>query len=67
MDGVQTAEDSTGPYLGASGETYIGMWDIRPWKPFQGIIDDVRIYTRALSADEVAWLGGVTEPFDKPF
>jgi len=34
---------------------------------FLGMIDDVRIYDRALSWAEIAWLGGVTEPFDEPF
>ena len=36
-------------------------------RPFYGTIDDVRIYSRALSGAEIAWLGGVTVPFDKPF
>jgi hypothetical protein len=30
-------------------------------------IDDVRIYGRALSQEEIAWLAGRTKPFDKPF
>jgi len=34
---------------------------------FQGIIDDVRIYDRALTSGEIAWLGGVTAPFEEPF
>ncbi|MCH7557674.1 MAG: discoidin domain-containing protein [Planctomycetes bacterium] len=34
---------------------------------FDGIIDDVRIYDYALSLEDVAWLAGRTEPFDKPF
>jgi len=51
IDGVQTAEDSGAPYLGASGETRIGMWNNNQW--FQGIIDDVRIYTRALTDTEI--------------
>jgi hypothetical protein len=34
---------------------------------WDGLIDDVRIYNYALSYDEVAWLAGRTEPFDKPF
>jgi len=34
---------------------------------WDGLIDDVRIYNRVLSSAEIAWLGGVTEPFDKPF
>jgi len=32
-----------------------------------GLIDDARIYDRALTPEEAAWLGGVTLPFDKPF
>jgi len=34
---------------------------------FTGSIDDVRIYDRVLTPEEAAWLGGRTEPFDKPF
>jgi len=34
---------------------------------FPGMIDEVRIYNRALSADEVAWLAGRTQPLHKPF
>ena len=34
---------------------------------FPGMIDEVRIYDRALSAEEVAGLAGVTEPMHKPF
>ncbi|NLH44305.1 MAG: LamG domain-containing protein, partial [Planctomycetes bacterium] len=34
---------------------------------FQGMIDDVRIYNRALSAEEAAGLAGVTTPLHKPF
>lgn len=35
--------------------------------PDSGLLDDVRLYERALSPEEIAWLGGWTEPFDKPF
>jgi len=34
---------------------------------FPGMIDEVRIYNRALSAAEVAGLAGLTEPMHKPF
>ncbi len=34
---------------------------------FQGMIDEVRIYDRALSAEEVAGLAGRTEPLHKAF
>jgi hypothetical protein len=34
---------------------------------FRGLIDDVRIYNRALSNAEIAGLSGRTEPLAKPF
>ena len=34
---------------------------------FLGAIDDVRLYDRALSAEEMAWVAGQTLPVDKPF
>jgi len=34
---------------------------------FIGILDDLRLYDRALSPNEIAGLAGVTVPFDKPF
>ena len=32
---------------------------------FPGAIDEVRIYDRALTDAEIAWLAGRTQPFDK--
>ncbi|MHC4595896.1 MAG: LamG-like jellyroll fold domain-containing protein, partial [Planctomycetota bacterium] len=34
---------------------------------FPGSIDEVRIYDRVLTEEEIAWLAGRTKPFDKPF
>ena len=34
---------------------------------YSGLIDEVRIYERALSDAEVAWLAGRIKPFDNPF
>ncbi len=34
---------------------------------FDGAIDDFRFYDLALTAEEIAWLGGWTTPFDRPF
>ena len=34
---------------------------------FTGAIDDVRIYDRVLTREEIAWLAGRTKPFDEPF
>jgi len=36
-------------------------------KFFIGVIDDVRIYGRVLTEEEIVWLAGRTKPFDKPF
>jgi len=51
INGVLDAEGSAGPYLGTSGDTVIGSWGTSQW--FRGIIDDVRIYTRALTDTEI--------------
>jgi hypothetical protein len=34
---------------------------------FNGLIDELRIYSRVLSDAEIAWLADVTEPFSEPF
>jgi hypothetical protein len=34
---------------------------------FEGMLDEVRIYNRALTPAEMAWLSGRTAPFDLPF
>ncbi|MHC4628287.1 MAG: LamG domain-containing protein, partial [Planctomycetota bacterium] len=34
---------------------------------FHGLMDDLQIYSRALSHAEIAWLAGRTKPFDQPF
>jgi hypothetical protein len=44
-----------------------GILRAAPSHFFTGQIDDVHLYSRALSQAEIAWLAGVTNPFDKPF
>jgi len=34
---------------------------------WQGSIDDMRVYGRLLSAEEIAWMAGRRTPMDKPF
>jgi hypothetical protein len=46
--------------------TIIGAWSPGD-ELFGGLMDDVRIYDRALTPEEAAWLAGWTMPFDKPF
>jgi hypothetical protein len=36
-------------------------------RPFDGLMDEVRVYDRGLSVVEITWLAGMTQPFDKPF
>ena len=36
------------------------------YKTYEGLIDDVHLYNRALSVGELAWLAGRTVAFDKP-
>ncbi|MFB0555997.1 MAG: LamG domain-containing protein [Phycisphaerae bacterium] len=52
INGVQTAQGSATAYLGTSGDTVIGTWDINnQW--FQGIIDDVQLYNHPLTENEI--------------
>jgi hypothetical protein len=51
VNGVQKAEATANPFLGTTGDVVIGAWGTGQW--FRGIIDDVRIYKRALTAAEI--------------
>ncbi len=50
---------------------YIGAMtnhtDSSMYKLYNGLIDDVRVYNRALSQGEILWLAGNTSPVAKPF
>jgi len=51
VDGVMEAEGSANPYLGTTGDTVIGAWGTGQW--FRGIIDDVQVYSHALTDNEI--------------
>jgi hypothetical protein len=34
---------------------------------YDGLLDDVAVYNRVMSQEEIAWLAGRTDPFEKPF
>lgn len=54
-DGVQSAQDQATGQLPENGiAAYVGGWG--PWPAPKGVIDELRIYTRALSAEEIAAL-----------
>ncbi|MHC4191928.1 MAG: LamG-like jellyroll fold domain-containing protein [Planctomycetota bacterium] len=63
-----------GTYLAGFSLASVTRWSIgQEWDNaaasdfYNGEVDDARIYDYPLSAGEVAWLAGKTEPFDKPF
>ena len=69
VNGLLDRELLTNEVLGASpGILYIGC---EPYNTsagnFNGVMDEIRIYNRALSAAEAAGAAGLTLPIDKPF
>ncbi|MCF7973606.1 MAG: discoidin domain-containing protein [Phycisphaerae bacterium] len=53
--------------LSASGDrVHIGS-RVTQTSSFPGSVDDAVIFNRALSAEEILWLAGITQPIDKPF
>jgi hypothetical protein len=67
IDDTRPTEDPDAFNLTAGEDVRIGSRPSSNDRFFIGAIDDVRIYDRALTREEVAWLAGRTEPFDKPF
>jgi hypothetical protein len=70
VDGQDNTMESTDPdvfNLVADWDVTIGYRPSQSDRFFMGQIDDVRIYDRALSEEEIAWLAGRTQPFDRPF
>ena len=61
----------TAPVTVTLGDGLIGAWlgtdGTTISRGFTGKIDDARFYNRGLSAEEIAFLAGRTDPFYKPF
>jgi len=53
--------------LVAEHDVRIGMSGPQNGRYFPGALDEIRIYDRALPAEEIFWLAGRTDPIDKPF
>jgi len=65
---IDVTDIADGSFESADTSVYIGQYDRdNSNSQFKGTIDEVRIYDRALSQAEIAWLSGMTKPFDKPF
>ncbi len=75
IDGQLEATVTATPTYNLSGTSqhnaYIGAItnnaDGTLYKLYGGLIDDVRVYDKALSEGEILWLAGQTEPLAKPF
>ena len=78
IDGNADESSSGGPTFGSGIPRfgYVGTgsesttFNADPKTPvwlINGAVDDVRIYDRALTPEEIAGLAGRTKPFDKPF
>ena len=53
--------------MAAGFDVTIGRRHTADQRWFDGLIDDVRIYDYELSNEEIAWLAGLTVPFDTSF
>jgi hypothetical protein len=75
VDGQLEATETVGTGYDLSGtsqhKAYIGSITNNAsgtiFKMFDGVIDEVALYERALSSGEILWLAGRTTPFHKPF
>jgi len=70
LNGIDDTRPSTDPdayNITADFDVSIGRRPASDDRYFMGLIDDVRVYDRVLSPEEISWLAGRTQPFDKPF
>jgi hypothetical protein len=68
MDDTRPTTDADPVFnITAAEDVRIGSRPSSNDRLFIGQIDDVRIYDRALTQEEVTWLAGRIVPFDKPF
>jgi hypothetical protein len=68
MDDTRPTTDADPVFnLTAAEDVRIGSRPASSDRLFIGQIDDVRIYDRALTQEEITWLAGRIVPFDKPF
>jgi len=70
LDGIDDTRPGTDPDMFniiANVDVSIGYRATNNDRFFMGQIDEVRIYKRVLSPEEISWLAGRTQPFDKPF
>jgi hypothetical protein len=70
LDGLNDSQTTADPdtfNIVANIDVNIGRRGTHSDRVFPGSLDEVRIYDRVLTQEEIAWLAGKTKPFDKPF
>ena len=70
LDGQDDTRPGTDPdafNITANHDVKIGRRYSNDTRWLIGLVDDVRIYDRVLTEEEIAWLAGKTKPYDKPF
>ncbi|MHC4369116.1 MAG: LamG-like jellyroll fold domain-containing protein, partial [Planctomycetota bacterium] len=67
QDNTRAGADPDEFSITADVDMAIGCRVTAPARYFLGAIDDVRLYDRVLSQEEMVWLAGKTLPYDKPF
>jgi len=71
LDGTQVGMNSQATLspssLGVTTNNWLGRSQFDADAYYAGRLDDFRIYNRALSMPEVAWLAGKTVPFSEPY
>ena len=66
--GIEDARQATTGQINASGYNfYIAENAQATGRWLGGAVDDLRVYGRALSPEEIAGLAGITAPIHKPF
>jgi hypothetical protein len=65
LNGAWQEWDETAVPTVVENPLYIGSGSTAA-RNFQGMLDEIRIYNRALTTGEMAWLSGRTTPFDMP-
>ena len=56
MNGVEVSSDTPGPHSATATDFTIGFTAPAYSEYFKGLLDDVRVYNRALSASEISML-----------